>query len=55
MEVNTDDKLTIIITENLVKFEDLIEIELAQKLVFFKDDGVIIFQGVKTRVTTQLM
>jgi hypothetical protein len=41
--------------ENVVKFGDLNEIELAQKLVFFEDDGVIIFQGVKTKVTTQLM
>jgi hypothetical protein len=53
--IDTNDKLTIIIMENLVKFGDLNEIELAQKLVFFKDDRVIIFQGVKTRVTTQLM
>jgi hypothetical protein len=47
VEVDIDDKLTIIIMENLVNFEN--GIELAQKLVFFKDDGVIILQGVKRK------
>lgn len=36
---------------NLVKFGGLIENDLAKKLISFGIDGVMVFQGAKTKVT----
>jgi hypothetical protein len=37
--------------QNVVKFRNMIEMNVAKKLVHFGVNGVTIFQGVKTSVT----
>jgi hypothetical protein len=49
------DKLTTMIIENLTRFDGLSESNHAHKLVYFRVDGIIMLQGVKTKVTTQLI
>jgi hypothetical protein len=51
----TSTNLTKFIMQNLVEFGSMIEIDLANKLVCFGADGMIVFQGLKNGVTTKLM
>jgi len=55
MNEATFDNLTHLIVECLVMFEKLNEPKVANKLVCFGANGMIIFQGLKPNVTTQLM
>jgi hypothetical protein len=55
MDETTFDNLTHLIMENLIMFEGLNETKVANKLVCFGANGVIVFQGFKPNVTTQLM
>ncbi len=48
---NTSNNMTSMIMGNLVKFGGLIENDLAKKLISFGIDGVMVFQGAKTKVT----
>jgi hypothetical protein len=48
----TFDNLTNLIMENLIKFGGLNERKVANKLVYFGVDGMIVFQGFKFGVTT---
>jgi hypothetical protein len=48
---NTSNNMTFIIVGNLVKFGGLIQNVLAKKLISFGIDGVMVFQGAKTKVT----
>lgn len=43
--------MTSIIVGNLAKFGGLIKNVLAKKLISFGIDGVMVFQGAKTKVT----
>jgi hypothetical protein len=45
------ENLTSIIMQNVVKFRNMIEMNVAKKLVHFGINGVTIFQRVKTSVT----
>lgn len=55
MDEATFDNLTHLILESLIMFEGLNETKVANKLVYFGANGVIVFQGLKPNVTTQLM
>jgi hypothetical protein len=55
MDEATFDNLTHLILEILIMFEGLNETKVANKLVCFGANGVIVFQGLKPNVTTQLM
>jgi len=55
MDEATFDNLTHLIVESLLMFEELNETKVANKLVYFGANGMIIFQGLKPDVTTQLM
>ncbi len=48
---NTSNNKTSMIVSNLVKFGGLIKNGLAKKLISFGIDGVMVFQGAKTKVT----
>jgi hypothetical protein len=52
---STTDNLTSFISQSLVEYEGLNEADIANKLICFGVDGVMIFHGVKSGVTTQLM
>jgi hypothetical protein len=49
------DNITSLIVKHLVRYGGFIEMEIANKLVCFRTNGVNVFQGVKVGVTTQLM
>ncbi len=51
----TSNNLNSLIVKNLVEYGGLIEMEIANKLVYLGENGVNVFQGVKVGVTTQLM
>jgi hypothetical protein len=53
--VATSNNLNSLIVKNLVEYGGLIEMEIANKLVYLGENGVNVFQGVKVGVTTQLM
>jgi hypothetical protein len=55
MDEATFDHLTHLIVESLIMFEGLNETKVANKLVCFGANRVIVFQGLKLDVTTQLM
>jgi len=55
MDEATFDNLTHLIVENLTMFEGLNETKVANKFVYFGANEVIVFQGLKPDVTTQLM
>jgi hypothetical protein len=51
----TSNNLNSLIVKSLVEYGGLIEMEIANKLVYLGENGVNVFQGVKVGVTTQLM
>jgi hypothetical protein len=48
------DNLTKVIVKSLLLYGGLLEFDLALKLICFGVDGVMMFQGSKTKVTVQL-
>ncbi len=51
----TSNNLNSLIVKSLVEYGGLIEMEIANKLVYLGENGVNVFRGVKAGVTTQLM
>jgi hypothetical protein len=51
----TSNNLNSLIVKSLVEYGGLIEMEIAKKLVYLRENGVNVFQGVKVGVTTHLM
>ncbi len=50
----TIDKFTKVIVGSVLQYGGLLEFDLASKFINFGANGVLIFQGVKSGVTTQL-
>ncbi len=47
--------LTSMIMWIIIEFEGMSEMDVTNKFIYFKADGMIIFQGYKFNFTTQLM
>ncbi len=47
--------LTYVIEDNVLQYEGLLEFNLVSKLICFGANGVSVFQGAKSDVTTQVM
>jgi hypothetical protein len=55
LDGETFDNLTKLIVQRLVEFRSMTKKDVANKLVCFKVDGTIVFQGLENGVTTKLM
>lgn len=51
----TSNNFIVMIIHFLIVFGGLLKMDIANKVVYFKADIVIVFQGLKTSVTIQLM
>ncbi len=55
MDGATSNNFIVMIIHSLIVFGGLLEMDIANKVVCFRADGITIFQGLKTSATIQLM
>jgi hypothetical protein len=55
LDGETFDNFSKLIVQRLVEFGSMTKKDVTNKLVCFKVDGMIVFQGLETSVTTKLM